>query len=181
MASASQEHSVILRQALRHRDTPCAVIHEQRREPQRPVPSGDQGPRALPQRQRRTQVPVFGNPVARPHRTWPGTMDDAVETRDQRVLEHLRRPLPGSRDLLMGTAGNTVRAIDPLFSAAWAVAASEAEGSASDENGKADGDEGERIDDVSEALHGAEHGWLSGDVVPGGAPGSDEDEEHRDC
>ena len=126
-------------------------------------------------------MPVFGNPVARPHRTWPGTMDDAVETRDQRVLDHLRRPLPGSRDLLMGTAGNTVRAIDALFSAAWAVAASEAEGSASDENGKADGDEGERIDDVSEALHGAEHGWLSGDVVPGGAPGSDEDEEHRDC
>jgi hypothetical protein len=40
-------------------------------------------------------------------------MDDAVETGDQRVLDHLRRPLPGSRDLLMGTAGNTVRAIDP--------------------------------------------------------------------
>src|SRR5262249_52986035 len=123
---APQGHPAILRQALPVTDQEVDLHHERHREPERPVPSGDQGPRTLPQRQRRTQVPVFGNPVARPHRTWPGTMDDAVETRDQRVLDHLRRPLPGSRDLLMGTAGNTVRAIDPLFSAAWAVAASEA-------------------------------------------------------
>src|SRR5215471_10751053 len=32
---APQGHPAILRQALRHRDTPCAVIHEQHREPQR--------------------------------------------------------------------------------------------------------------------------------------------------
>src|SRR6476646_1296019 len=31
----------------------------------------------------------------------------------QRVRHHLRRPIPGSRDLLMETAGNTVSAIDP--------------------------------------------------------------------
>ena len=38
----------------------------------------------------------------------PGTMDDALETRAQRVRDHLRRPLPGRRDLLTETAGNTV-------------------------------------------------------------------------
>jgi hypothetical protein len=37
-------------------------------------------------------------------------MDDAVETSAQRVRDHLRRPIPGSRDLLMETAGNTVSA-----------------------------------------------------------------------
>ena len=35
-------------------------------------------------------------------------MDDAVEAGAQRVRDHLRRPIPGSRDLLMNTAGNTV-------------------------------------------------------------------------
>lgn len=33
----------------------------------------------------------------------------------ERVRDHLRRPLPGGRDLLMETAGNTVNAIDPLI------------------------------------------------------------------
>jgi hypothetical protein len=38
----------------------------------------------------------------------------AHETGAERVLDHHRRPLlPRSRDLLMETAGDTVRAIDP--------------------------------------------------------------------
>ena len=37
----------------------------------------------------------------------------AHETGAEHVLDHHRRPLPRSRDLLMETAGNTVRAIDP--------------------------------------------------------------------
>ena len=43
-------------------------------------------------------------------------MDHAVETRTERVRDHLRRPLAVSRNLLMETAGNTVHGIDPLFS-----------------------------------------------------------------
>ncbi len=51
------------------------------------------------------RVLATGDPLAGPNRARPGTMDDAVEARDQRVLYHLRRPPPASRDLLMGTAG----------------------------------------------------------------------------
>lgn len=40
-------------------------------------------------------------------------MDDAVETCPERVRDHLRRPIPGSRNLLMKTAGNTVKEIVP--------------------------------------------------------------------
>jgi hypothetical protein len=35
-------------------------------------------------------------------------MDHEVEASAQRVRDHLRRPLAGSRDLLMKTARNTV-------------------------------------------------------------------------
>ena len=42
-------------------------------------------------------------------------MDDEVEASPQRVRDHLRRPLAGSRDLLMKTAGNTVNEIVPVM------------------------------------------------------------------
>ena len=47
--------------------------------------------------------------------TGPGqaTMDDALEASPQRVRHHLRRPVPGRRDLLTKTAGNTVSETDP--------------------------------------------------------------------
>jgi transposase-like protein len=49
----------------------------------------------------------------RPDRASTGTMDHAVEASAQRLRDHLRRPIPGRRNLLMNTAGNTVSEIDP--------------------------------------------------------------------
>jgi hypothetical protein len=40
-------------------------------------------------------------------------MVDALEAGVERVLDHLRRPVPGSGDLLTEDAGNTVSEIDP--------------------------------------------------------------------
>ena len=37
----------------------------------------------------------------------PGKVDDALEASPERVRDHLRRPLPGPRDLYAKTAGNT--------------------------------------------------------------------------
>ena len=44
-------------------------------------------------------------------------MDHAVQASAQRVRDHLRRPVPGSRNLLTNTAGNTVSEIDPVYQA----------------------------------------------------------------
>ena len=44
-------------------------------------------------------------------------MDHAVEASLERVRDHLRRPIPGRRNLLMNTAGNTVSEIDPGLAA----------------------------------------------------------------
>ncbi|BBX62273.1 hypothetical protein MSAS_14470 [Mycobacterium saskatchewanense] len=59
-------------------------------------------------------MPLSGHPITGPDRCRQGTMDDAVETCPKRVRDHLRRPIPGSRNLLMETAGNTVSEIVPI-------------------------------------------------------------------
>ena len=51
---------------------------------------------------------VSGDPVTGPDRPGPGTMGDALETGPERLLDHLRRPVPGRRNLLTEDAGNTV-------------------------------------------------------------------------
>ena len=48
-----------------------------------------------------------------PTGTGQDTMGRTVETSAQRIRHHLRRPLPGRRNLLTQTAGNTVSEIDP--------------------------------------------------------------------
>jgi hypothetical protein len=106
-------HAAILRQPLRRRDPPRHLLDERDRVAQRPLPAGDQGPRPLPQRAGRVEVSLPGDPITGPHRARPGTMDHAVEASAQRVRDHLRRPIPGRRNLLMNTAGNTVSEIDP--------------------------------------------------------------------
>ena len=104
---------------LRRRDPHRDLLDQRDRVPQRPLPPRGQGPGPLPDRAGRAEVPVPGHQIPRPHRTRQGTMDDAVEARAQRVRDHLRRPLAGSRDLLMKTAGNTVSEIVPQSRTLW--------------------------------------------------------------
>jgi hypothetical protein len=75
----------------------------------RPLPGSDRAGQPA----HSTSLPLPGHPISGPNRGWPGTMDHAVEASAQRVRDHLRRPIPGRRNLLMNTAGNTVREIDP--------------------------------------------------------------------
>ncbi len=67
----------------------------------------------FPTEQAALKVPLPRDPITGPHRRRAGTMDDAVEARAQCVRDHLRRPIPGSRDLLMTNARNTLVGIDP--------------------------------------------------------------------
>ena len=92
---------------LRRRDPPGHLQHERDRKPERPLPQGNQGPWPLPQRASRVEMPLPGDQIAGPHRGRPGTMDHALEASAQRVRDHLRRPLPGPRELLKETAEET--------------------------------------------------------------------------
>jgi hypothetical protein len=72
------------------------------------------------------KVPLPGHPVPGPYRDRPHPVGDEMEARAQRFCHHLRRPVPGRRDLLTPTpetplalqapnptAGNTVGDTDP--------------------------------------------------------------------
>jgi putative transposase len=77
---------------LRPRD-PHHHLHDERdRVAQRPVPPGGQGPRALPVRAGRAEVPLSGDPQPGPHRRRPPALDQPLEESTQRVRHHLRRP-----------------------------------------------------------------------------------------
>ena len=54
----------------------------------------------FPTEQAALKVSLPGHPVSRPHRDRPGTMGHEMEARAQRFRHHLRRPVPGRRDLL---------------------------------------------------------------------------------
>ena len=85
---------------LRHRDPPRAVQHQCHRVAQRPLPAGGQGPRPFPDRAGGAKVPLPGHPLPRPDRAGQNPMGHEVEARAERVCHHLRRPVPGRRDLL---------------------------------------------------------------------------------
>src|SRR4029453_19643091 len=89
-----------------------------------PATDARSSPRPLPLRAGRVEVSLPRDPIPGPHRHWAGTMGDAVEASAERVRDHLRRPLPSSRNLLMNTAGNTINAIDPAWRAGrvWCLA-----------------------------------------------------------
>ena len=61
----------------------------------------------FPSEQAAMKSPLPRHPIPGPDRARTGTMGNAVEASAQRVRDHLRRPVPGGRNLLMGTAGNT--------------------------------------------------------------------------
>ncbi len=102
---------------LRRGDPHRAVLDQRHRESERPLPQGRQGQRPLPDRASRHEMPVPGHQIPGPHRARQGTMDHTVEASAQRVRYHLRRPLAGSRNLLMKTAGNTVTETAPCIQA----------------------------------------------------------------
>ncbi len=98
---------------LRPGDPPGAVQHECDRVAERPLPAGGQGPRPFPNRAGGAKVPLSGHPVPGPDRDRPHQVGDAMEARPECLRHHLRRPVPGRRDLLTQPAGNTVSEIDP--------------------------------------------------------------------
>jgi putative transposase len=65
----------------------------------RPLPPRCQGSRAFPHRAGRVKVPVSGHPIPRPDRRRQGPMGNALEARPQHPRHHLRRPVPGRREL----------------------------------------------------------------------------------
>jgi len=61
-----------------------------RSSPSTPATAGRAGPRALPQRGRRPEVPLPRHPVTGPHGARQGTIGHPMEGRTQRVRHHLR-------------------------------------------------------------------------------------------
>ena len=74
------------------RDPPGHLLDERDRVVERQIPAGDPSKRALPQRAGRDEMPLHGRALARPDRHRPGTMDEPLEARPQRLRHHLRRP-----------------------------------------------------------------------------------------
>ncbi len=89
---------------------------------QRPHPPRGQGPRALSQRAGRAQVCLHGGDEPGPDRDRPETLDDALETRSERLRDRLRRP-PGRRqEVVHPTLSYTEHLTDPLTVEASPVA-----------------------------------------------------------
>ena len=77
------------------------VQHQRDRKPERPLPARGQGPRALPHRAGRHEMPVSGHPIPRPQRHRSDTMGNEVEASPERLRNHLRRPDADEDQLIM--------------------------------------------------------------------------------
>ena len=98
------------------------LLDQRDRERQRPHPPRGQGPRALPQRAGRAQVRLHGDHEPGPDRHRAQTLDDAVETRAERVRDRLRRP-PGRRTQVVPfNPSYTARLADPAAPGSSSVA-----------------------------------------------------------
>ena len=94
---------------LRRRDPQDHLLDQRDRVAERPLPPGRPGPRPLPQRAGRAEVPLPGHPITGPHRQGQGTMGHEVEARPERVRHHLRRPHPNK--MITDQIRSTVTAI----------------------------------------------------------------------
>ncbi len=95
---------------------------------ERPLPASDQSPRSLPIRAGRAEVPLPRDQIPGPHREGSATMGDTLEASPQRVLDHVRRPLPSGRDLLTNNAEPTVNeTVSAYTGMAWPSRALHAE------------------------------------------------------
>src|ERR1700712_1030573 len=77
---------------LRRGDPQGHLLDQRDRVDQRPLPADGQGPRALPDRAGRAQVPLSGHPLARSHRQGPGPLGDALEASVERLRDRVPRP-----------------------------------------------------------------------------------------
>jgi len=86
---------------LRRGDPHGPLLDQRDRVAERPLLTRRQSQGPLPDRAGRAEVPASRHQIPRPHRTGQPTMDHEVEASTQRVRHHLRRPLAGSRNLLI--------------------------------------------------------------------------------
>ena len=86
--------------------------HQRHRVAQRPLPPSGPGPRPLPQRAGRAEVPLPGHPVPGPDRQGQGTMGHKVETRPERLR---RSPSKAASppEMITDQIRSTVYLIDP--------------------------------------------------------------------
>src|SRR5262249_17918370 len=80
---------------------------------QRPDPPRRTSPRALPQRSRRAQMRLPRRDEPRPDWAGPPALDDALETRVERLRHDLRRPSLSRPQVNLNTVSYTVRLTDP--------------------------------------------------------------------
>src|SRR2546430_8356013 len=97
---------------VRHGDPQSRAQHARDRVGQRPDAPSRTCPRSLPQRGRRAQMRLPRRDEPRPDRARPSTLDDALETRSQRLRDDLRRTPVRRPQVVLNKQSYTVRSFD---------------------------------------------------------------------